>query len=269
MNGSRTHVVFVSHAAIDHELAAQLKSVVENTFASVDVFVSSDPEDLPPGDLWIDTILNNLRKAEMLLAVTTVRGLSRKWVWFESGTSWKQGPPTIPCCVGATRKSDLPAPFSSRQALNIDEERDLRALFGELEKKFGRAQDLPDFSRVVGEFIRIDVRAEERFKVLQDPLQAAARKSVEANLARLNIPQREAIKILLVEGAQGDRYAIAKLITDGILREQWGGIYEGISTQTGLVQKIPGTGTDTRNPASWTVNRKVEGILRECLFPQS
>lgn len=268
MNGGRTHVVFVSHAAIDHELAAHLKSVVGKSFASVDVFVSSDPEDLPPGSLWIDTILDNLRRAEMLLAITTVRGLSRKWVWFEAGTSWKQGPPTIPCCVGATRKSDLPAPFSARQALNIDEERDLRALFGELEKKFGLAQTLPDFSRVVSEVIRLDVRAEERFKVIQNPLLLQLRKSVEANLEKLNEAQKEAVKILLVEGSQEDRYALTRLAAMG-LALSWVNIFEGISTQTGFVQKVPGTGTDSRNLARWTVNPTQELILREYLLEKN
>lgn len=265
MNGNRTRVVFVSHAAIDHELAAQLKSVVEHSFTSVDVFVSSDPEDLPPGNLWIDTILENLQKAEMLLALTTVRGLSRKWVWFESGTSWKQGPPTIPCCVGVIRKSDLPAPFSSRIALNIDDEQDLRALFGELRKTFGEVMELPDFSHVVGEFIRADVRAEERFRIVTNPLLVEVRKSVEANLEKLTVAQKEAVKLLLIEGSQEDRYALTRLAESG-LALNFVNIYEGISTQTGFVHKVPGTGTDTRNLARWTVNPTLELILRECLL---
>jgi hypothetical protein len=40
-------VLFVSHAAVDKELASHLKKVIEQAFAGIDVFVSSNPEDLP------------------------------------------------------------------------------------------------------------------------------------------------------------------------------------------------------------------------------
>jgi len=120
--------IFISHAAIDEELALALKRHLQLCFPEVSVFVSSDPEDLKPGDLWIEKILAALKTAKCVLAITTTRGLSRKWVWFESGRTWFNEVSLIPCCVGALRKTGLLSPFSSLQALELDIANDVTAL---------------------------------------------------------------------------------------------------------------------------------------------
>jgi hypothetical protein len=108
--------IFLSHAAIDHEIALSLKRHLQTALPGADIFVSSDPEDLPLGDPWVQTILSALDTAKLVLALTTERGLSRKWVWFESGRTWFSDVPCIPCCLGKVRKDALPAPFSSLMA---------------------------------------------------------------------------------------------------------------------------------------------------------
>jgi hypothetical protein len=155
-------IVFLSHAAADQEIAKHLKHVIENSFAQIKVFVSSDPEDLPPGDPWVQTVLANLNSAKMLLILATERGLNRKWVWFETGAGWSCGLHFIPCCIGRPRKGQLPHPFSGYQALNIDEEGDLESLVNELEKQFGRPQKPPDSSTVIAALIRLNISAEQK-----------------------------------------------------------------------------------------------------------
>jgi len=57
---SASTIVFLSHAAADQAIAGHLKHVIETCFPQINVFVSSDPEDLPPGDPWVQTVLANL-----------------------------------------------------------------------------------------------------------------------------------------------------------------------------------------------------------------
>jgi hypothetical protein len=129
-------LIFLSHAAVDEGIAAHLKEVIEATLPGTSVFVSSDPEDLRPGDPWVDVILDNLRAAKLVLVLATQRGLSRKWVWYESGAGWSRGVRVVPCCVGKLRKGELPAPFSSFQALNIDEEDGYRRFINTVADEF-------------------------------------------------------------------------------------------------------------------------------------
>src|SRR6266700_1777197 len=130
-------LVFVSHAAVDEEIAKRLKSAMEETLPGIRIFVSSDPEDLKPGDPWVEVILSNLSQAELIIVLATQRALSRKWVWYESGACWSRGVRVVPCCVGTLRKGQLPAPFSSFQALNIDEEEGYGRLMHAVADEFG------------------------------------------------------------------------------------------------------------------------------------
>jgi hypothetical protein len=41
-------IIFISHAAVDHEIAFELKNNISATFSNVEIFVSSDPESLAP-----------------------------------------------------------------------------------------------------------------------------------------------------------------------------------------------------------------------------
>jgi len=125
---SGENLIFLSHAASDKELAIELKRLIETAIPGTQVFVSSDPEDLHPGDPWVETILENLRRARILIALATERGMARRWVWYEVGAGWSRDLRVIPCCVGKLRKGQLLAPFSRYQALNADEEPDLDAL---------------------------------------------------------------------------------------------------------------------------------------------
>jgi hypothetical protein len=136
-------LVFVSHAAVDEEIAMCLKSTIEEALPGIRIFVSSDPEDLKPGDPWVEVILSNLSQAELIIVLATQRGLGRKWVWYESGACWSRGVRVVPCCVGTLRKGELPAPFSSFQALNIDEEEGYGRLVNTVANEFGLSHPNP------------------------------------------------------------------------------------------------------------------------------
>jgi hypothetical protein len=120
-----------------------LKSTLELAVPGIHVFVSSDPEDLKPGDPWVEVILDNLRHAELIVVPATERGLSRKWVWYESGATWSRGVRVIPCCVGTLRKGQLPTPFSTFQALNIDDAADFQRLLGIAAVELGLPEPKP------------------------------------------------------------------------------------------------------------------------------
>jgi len=122
----------------------------------------------------VQTVLANLKSAKMLLILATERGLNRKWVWFETGAGWSCGQLFIPCCVGKTRKGQLPHPFSGYQALNLDEESDFRILLDKLRGTFGEPKTAPELQKIIGVFIRLDIRAEEREKTRAANLAAAA-----------------------------------------------------------------------------------------------
>jgi len=146
-----SQLLFLSHAAVEGAIAARMREILGQTFQNMTVFVSSAPDALAPGDPWVDKILSALREARAALILSTEAALSRPWIWFEAGAAWGKEIPLLCCCVGSQRKSRLPSPFALYQAVDLDDERDLRALFLKLEQVFGPAT-MPDFAALATEF---------------------------------------------------------------------------------------------------------------------
>jgi hypothetical protein len=270
MSSAENGVLFVSHAAIDRELATHLKKVIELSFASVDVFVSSDPEDLPIGHPWVEQILSALGRAKLILVLGTERGLSRKWVWFESGAGWDRRRQIFTGCVGKLRKSNLPPPFGQHTARNLDEESDCRELFDLIAKVFETAQQPTDFADLCKNLIRLDVRAEERQQVViaeieKNPLHEAKKKSLERKLGTLDLTCRDLLRYLMVNGeSDGKHIYAAALFPD----TQMGGILDFVE-KSGLVLERTERNGNISATRFWKINPEFGPRLQGILFSRS
>jgi hypothetical protein len=262
-------VIFLSHAAVDEDLGIYFKRAIQDSFPRVEVFVSSDPEDLPPGDPWVSTVLDRLKAARILLVLATSRGLTRKWVWFETGAGWARELRIIPCCVGKARKGQLPAPFSSYQGVNIDDESDLGLLFDILSKVFVSASQPPDLRSILSELTRLDIRLEERERLAAGAgFAVEMRAKVEEGLGKLSEGEKEAIRQLFLEGQLTDRRAIDLVRQKGLLQDNPQFIFPRIQSETGFVQRIWAWNrgedvTGYRGP--WQINSHLKPALEEYL----
>jgi TIR domain len=93
---------------------------------------------------WFDSIVNALRECTVLLVILSPAALASPWVNFGSGAAWIQGALLIPCCIGQVKKSSLPAPYGSLQAVDLDDPDDLDQLFKRLAKHVGLRSNVSD-----------------------------------------------------------------------------------------------------------------------------
>lgn len=236
MESQEPKILFLSHAAADQEIAMWIKQVLEDAFPGLEVFVSSDPEDLPPGSPWIETVLSHLREASSVWVLTTERGLSRKWVWFEAGAGWYRANVLLACCVGKVRKGGLPAPYSLYQAVNIDDERDLRTTVERLARELNATPPRVDYPAIAMDLVRLNVRAEERAKAQSSPFAAEVSARVTDGMAKLRPHQVEAVRQLLLEGQLTDRRAIALIRT--LVSGSMASVFYSIESETGFVRMV-------------------------------
>ncbi len=157
--GQAGNLVFLSHAAVDQEIAAALKKTIEEAITGSEVFVSSDSDDLRPGDAWVEKIQAKLRQARIVVILSTERGVTRRWVWYETGAGWVRGIRVIPCCVGNLRKGQLFPPFHSFQALNGDDAKDLELLLKEVAGELGLTFKKVELSRITKQLKELDYKA--------------------------------------------------------------------------------------------------------------
>jgi|SRR5271157_1166382 len=258
----QTYSIFISHAAVDEEIARSIKQYIEQVFPEQRVFVSSDPGDLKPGDEWVIKILKALKSARCVLALTTERGLGRKWVWFELGRTWFSEVKLIPCCIGKVRKGNLPAPFSERIALNIDEPRDAAALFLSLQEQFGALTGFLDYSEFVQTMSRLDIRAEEKSKVIEDPYADAIMSDIERTMKTLSPAQRETIKQFAIYGELSTAGAKLTVKETGVNMDQWS-VPSFLVEHTGwLTSNAGNTPYDDMQQNVYSINATVRPHLR-------
>jgi TIR domain len=193
---SESKLVFLSHSARDQEIAVFLKKIFERTIPGSDVFVSSDTEDLRPGDEWVAKIRENLRQAKMLLVLASERALSRPWVWYETGAAWSRAIRMVPCCLGRVRKNELSAPFSSYQALNLDETEGFANLLDEIGRELGLPVQRPETGPIVSELQALDRTAHETGGTLS-PEEIQLRADATNVSAKVAQGYRDAFSLLL------------------------------------------------------------------------
>ncbi len=254
--------IFISHAAVDEEIAGSVKEFIGKAFPRERVFVSSDPEDLKLGYEWVDKILEALKSTKFVLVLTTKRGLNRKWVWFEAGRTWFSGVPLLPCCVGEVRKGNLPAPFSQRMAANIDDSRDVKVLFDRLREQFGELAEVPDceeFARMMG---RLEVRAEEKAKIIDDPFAVQVMDDIDKTMKRLSPAEQESIKQFAIYEELSAAGAWAHVNRSGVNMDRYS-VPSHLMQETGWLIPKPGNSeNDFSGQNVYIVNSTVKPHLR-------
>jgi hypothetical protein len=255
--------IFISHAAVDSEIALELKRNILAAFSNVEIFVSSDPENLAPGDPGVQKILEALEMASLIIAVVTERGLSRKWVWFESGRAWFSGIKLFPCCLRKVRKSKLEPPFSLIQALNLDTSSDLRILFYEISQILVQPQSDLDFNELSQELTRLDIRAEQYQKIQDDPNVAEIRKDVENTMNQFPSVRRETLRQFLIHGELNTTTAQRKVRETGANMENYW-VPGALARETSwLVASPQNTRDDTFGENRYTLRPEIRPYLQE------
>ncbi|MHB1591962.1 MAG: hypothetical protein ACYCTW_10585 [Sulfuricella sp.] len=143
-------VIFISHAAIDSEIAGLFKTDVENNFLGLcQLFVSSNLDSLQGGKEWMQTIKSNLTDAVIMIGLLSPVALNRPWIYVEFGAGWIRDIPTISVCHSGLRKDDLPVPLSNFQALNLIDVTHLKHLYGQISAAIGCQVPAIDYDNAI------------------------------------------------------------------------------------------------------------------------
>lgn len=143
--------LFISHIHEEAAIALILKDWIESSFiGQCEVFVSSDDSDIPAGSKWLSQVDNAIDESSILVVLCSVHSLSRPWINFETGCGWIKRVPIVPICHSGLKKSELPPPISTFQALELEDPKFIDNLLLSLAKHFG-------FSKIP----RIDKKAME------------------------------------------------------------------------------------------------------------
>jgi hypothetical protein len=82
-------------------------------------FFSSDKGTIFAGDDWMQRIMEELKDCKVLVSMLSPQSISRQWINFEAGAAWMRAK-VIPVCFGGLKVDNLPKPYSSLQAVDLE-----------------------------------------------------------------------------------------------------------------------------------------------------
>jgi hypothetical protein len=87
---------------------------------SIDTFRSSDETAIYAGEEWMARIFEELKTAKVLISMLSPISVGRPWINFEAGAAWMGSSKVIPVCFNGLTIGELPKPYSSLQAVEIN-----------------------------------------------------------------------------------------------------------------------------------------------------
>ena len=141
--------LFLSHAAIDKQLAEKLAIEIE-TRGTYRVFLAARPGDIAPGREWQSEIKRRLREADAYVVLLTPASTERPWVSFETGAAWMTDRLLLPILAAGLSREEVPDPIKSFQLYSIDDPTELEAVFRELDSDATSLEALIDEIRDLG-----------------------------------------------------------------------------------------------------------------------
>jgi hypothetical protein len=116
--------VFISFIHEDDAVAEAVQRFLQSKLNDQAVFRSSDRWRIYAGEVWMDRIMTELQDAKVVVLILSPRSVKRAWVNFEAGAAWIEKAKIIPVCFGGLTKGNLPKPYSSLQAIDLEDDDD-------------------------------------------------------------------------------------------------------------------------------------------------
>ncbi len=147
--------IFISHISEEKPLALVMKDWLESSFlGQIEVFVSSDPDDIPAGTKWLNKISGALKASDLLIILYSPQSTLRPWINFEAGCGWIKDIPIMPICHSGLNVSQIGAPISSFQGLEIESDDFSKIFFEDIAKHAG----IPNTPRLATEEFMSEVK---------------------------------------------------------------------------------------------------------------
>ena len=113
-------IVFLSHSALDREVARSLKEVLAtHTKGEIEWWLSSDGQSIRGGKNWRAEVEKALRECRLLFILFTPTSQRSAWVQFEAGFADALGKDIVPIALPGFDVDAIPGPLQHKQGFNL------------------------------------------------------------------------------------------------------------------------------------------------------
>jgi hypothetical protein len=142
--------VFISHITAERATAALLKDYLQQVFGNdLRIFVSSDYDSIPGGDIWFQTILKGLKSSAVIIVLLSPDSQDRPWINFEAGVGVGTDALVIPVVVHGLTRGKVGHPLINIQIRSLETVADAHALLNDVGSKIARIRKSVDLTPLV------------------------------------------------------------------------------------------------------------------------
>ena len=190
--------IFISHASVDEEIALSLKQYLGKAFPGNNIFSQVIPRIFAQVTIGCRRYWPRwrLRRSYWFWRLTEV--------WTKNGFGSKLAALGFPAsrwflaALAKLAKGILLRHFPDAWASTLTKCQTSKVLFERLEGMFGKPSSNTDFDTVAKDMIRLDVRADERQKIIQDPSATEKINTIERRMKNLSPAEQETIRLFAV-----------------------------------------------------------------------
>lgn len=136
--------LFLSYHHIDKEFAKYFTDWLYNCFDNIEIFSTSHPTSIIPGQSWFDEIVRTATSVDMIFLLIGPDSINYRWMLFEAGlTAVNRFHKVVPIVFGGVTVDDIKMPLSFYQILKLDDRQQFNAFFAE--KEFVAKKTVGDF----------------------------------------------------------------------------------------------------------------------------
>lgn len=143
-------IVFLSHAAVDAELAEFVEATIRQSVPDSVVFRTSRLGQIPSGRPWFQHITEHLATADKYVVLLTPSSHARPWVNFETGAAWMTGRTLVPVLGGGLAPHDTVEPLKNLQLLSLEVPNQASQAFAELGGRLAEPGAFSERARELG-----------------------------------------------------------------------------------------------------------------------
>jgi hypothetical protein len=113
--------IFISHIHENEKIAIKLKDFFTQSFGDkIEVFISDDPKNIPAGQDFFTTIIDNIKKCDCMIIFCSPLAITRYYIYFEVGGAAVLERKIISLCFNGQNPGALPAPLDHLRKQAID-----------------------------------------------------------------------------------------------------------------------------------------------------
>lgn len=150
--------IFISHSSYDREIVKIFSELIKKvSLSQINIWFSNDTDTeggFLVGDDWFDSIINHIKRSQVVISFITPNSNNQPWILYESGYAAALDNCTLVPVKFSIDISDISIPLQHKQIYNLSGIEDLHIFLGKILHLFGIVYDKEVFQEIVQSYLK-------------------------------------------------------------------------------------------------------------------